>query len=106
MLGAGCAMQRWKAGMDGRHWRMSECWRHLHRMHHARVSRQVHAFYESAAGFSFVLGCGADLWTRDSRLAPLHPSVAEQRTELAQADTLVWSNNVFVFVAESNGRND
>ena len=72
----------WMGGIGG----CPERRRHLHRMHHARLSRQVHALHESAAGFSVVFGCGANLWPRDSRLAPLHPGIAEQGAELAQAD--------------------
>src|SRR5580693_1915712 len=101
MLGAGGSVQRWKARVDGGHWRLSQRRRHLHRMHHARLSRQIHAFYESAAGFSFVLDRGSNVWTRDSRLAPLHAVVAQQRAYLAQADAVVWSNHGFGFVAES-----
>src|SRR5580658_11219558 len=100
MLGTGGAVQCWKTWMDGWDWRMSECWRHLHRVHHAWLSRQVHAFYESAAGFSFVIGCCANLWTRDSRLAPVHAIVAEQRAQLAQANSLEWGGYGFIFMAE------
>ena len=71
--------------LDGRHRRLSECRRNLHRLHHARLSRQVHAVHESAAGLAVVFGRGADLWTSDSRAAPVYAVVAEQRAELAQA---------------------
>src|SRR4029077_20831905 len=84
MLGAGGSVQRWQAWMDGRNWRMSQRRRHLHRVYDAGLSRQVHAFYESAAGFSFVVDCGSNLWTRHSGLAPFHTVVAEQRAQLAQ----------------------
>ena len=50
-----------------------------------QVSRQVHAIHESAAGFAAVFGGGSDLRTCDSRFAPVHAIVAEQRAELAQA---------------------
>ncbi len=63
----------WMGGIGG----CPECRRHLHRMHHARISRQIHAIYESAAGLAVVFRGGADLWTRDSRLAALHPGIDE-----------------------------
>src|ERR1700722_20613865 len=86
MLGAGGSVQCRKAWMDGRDWRVPECRRHLHRVYHAGFSRQVHAVYESAARLSFVVGCGSNLWTRDSRLAPLHAVIAEQGALLAKAN--------------------
>ena len=50
LLGAGGQLQRAQAGMDGRHRRVPERRRHLHRLHDARVPRQVHAVHGSAAG--------------------------------------------------------
>src|SRR5271156_859514 len=100
MLGASGSVQRGETRLDGRHWRMSQRRRHLHRMYHARLSRQVHAFHESAAGFSFVFRCGSNLWTRDSCLAPVHAVIAEQRAQLAQTNAVMWGGNGFVFMAE------
>ena len=39
LLGTGGELQCPQARLDGRHRRLSECGRHLHRLHHARVSR-------------------------------------------------------------------
>src|SRR5271169_6321101 len=93
MLGASGAMQRRKARLDGRDRRLSQRRRHLHRLYHARLSRQIHALHEPAAGFAFVLGGGADLRTRDSCFAALYAVFAEQRAELAQADTVMWGGH-------------
>ena len=41
-----------KRGWMGGHRRMSQRWRHLHRMYHAGISRQVHAVHGPAAGFA------------------------------------------------------
>ena len=86
MLGARGAVQRGEARLDGRNWWLSQCWRDLRWMYDAGISGQVHAFYESAAGFAIVFGGGANLWTRNSRLAALHAIVDEQGTELAETD--------------------
>ena len=43
LLGTGRAVQRRQAGLDERHRRLSERRRRLHRLHDARLSRQVHA---------------------------------------------------------------
>ena len=45
MLGAGGAVQRRQTRLDGRHRRLPERRRHLHRLHDARISRQVHALH-------------------------------------------------------------
>ena len=45
LLGAGGAMQRAQTWLDGRHRRLPECRRHLHRLHHAGLPRQVHAVH-------------------------------------------------------------
>ncbi len=34
-----------KRGWMRGHWRLPQCWRHLHRLHHARLPRQIHAVY-------------------------------------------------------------
>ena len=49
MLGAGGPVQRRQARLDGRHRRLSERGRHLHWLHDAGLSRQVHAVHGSAA---------------------------------------------------------
>src|SRR5690606_37606600 len=45
LLGAGGELQRPQARLDGRHRRLPERRRHLHRLHHAGLPRQVHAVH-------------------------------------------------------------
>ena len=47
--GPGGQLQRAQAGLDGRHRRLPQRRRHLHRLHHARLPRQVHAVHGRAA---------------------------------------------------------
>ena len=49
LLGAGGQLQRAQARVDGRHRRLPERGRHLHRLHDAGVPRQVHALHGRAA---------------------------------------------------------
>ena len=49
LLGAGGELQRAQARLDGRHRRLPQRRRHLHRLHHARLPRQVHAVHGRAA---------------------------------------------------------
>ena len=49
LLGAGGQLQRHQARLDGRHRRLPQRRRHLHRLHHARLPRQVHAVHGRAA---------------------------------------------------------
>ena len=53
LLGTGRQLQRPQTRLDGRHRRLPERRRHLHRLHHARLPRQVHAVHGRAAGASF-----------------------------------------------------
>ena len=78
-----------KRGMDGRDRRMPERRRHLHWMYHARVSRQVHAVYGSAAGLALVLECGDDLRPCHPRPAQIYSVIAEQGAELAAQNNQV-----------------
>ena len=55
LLGAGGELQRPQARLDGRHRRLPERRRHLHRLHHARLPRQVHALHGRAARGQAVL---------------------------------------------------
>ena len=50
LLGPGGELQRAQARLDGRHRRLPERRRHLHRLHHAGLPRQVHALHGRAAG--------------------------------------------------------
>ena len=49
LLGPGRQVQRAQARLDERHRRLPERRRHLHRLHHARLPRQVHAVHGRAA---------------------------------------------------------
>ena len=87
LLGTGGAVQRGQAGLDGRRRRLPERRRHLHRLHHAGLSRQVHAVHGPAAGLAALVRRGHDLRTGHPRPAPLHAGVPEQgaRRGAAQA---------------------
>ncbi len=50
LLGPGRELQRHQARLDGRHRRLPERRRHLHRLHDAGLPRQVHAVHGRAAG--------------------------------------------------------
>ena len=45
LLGSGGELQRAQARLDGRHRRLPQRGRHLHRLHHAGIPRQVHAVH-------------------------------------------------------------
>ena len=77
LLGTRGAVQRGKARLDGRDRRMPERRRHLHRLHHAGFSGQVHAVHEPAAGIAAFFQRGDDLRPRDSRLAQIHAGFSE-----------------------------
>jgi hydrogenase small subunit len=77
MLGPGGAVQCGQAWLDGGFGWMPQCWGNLHRMHHAGVSRQVHALHESAPGLPVVVRRRPNLWAGYSRLAPLYPGIAQ-----------------------------
>ena len=70
LLGAGRAMQRPQARLDGRHRRLPQRRRNLHRLHHARLPRQVHAVHGRTAGVQAVLD-------GHRPLRPDHPLAAE-----------------------------
>ncbi len=76
MLGAGGAVQCREARMDVWHRRLPQCGWHLHRMHDAGLSGQVHAVHESAARLAVVFRGGADLWARYPCAAQVYPGIA------------------------------
>ena len=45
LLGSGCELQRDQTRLDGRHRRLPERGRHLHRLHHAGIPGQIHAVH-------------------------------------------------------------
>ena len=55
LLGSGRSVQRRQAGVDGRHRRLRQRRWDLHRLHDARVSRQVPAVHGSATGLAAVV---------------------------------------------------
>ena len=69
LLGPGGQLQRDQARLDGRHRRLPERRRHLHRLHHARLPRQVHAVHGRAAGRASFESSHRRLWPSDPRPA-------------------------------------
>ena len=76
----------WMGGIGG----LPKCRRHLHRMHNAGLSRQIHAVHESAAWVFAVISRRDNLWQCNSCFAPLHASLAEQGASLAKAHGTTW----------------
>ena len=62
LLGPGRAMQRRQARLDERHRRLSQRRRRLHRLHHARLPRQVHALPRRTARSQAVHHGGGHVW--------------------------------------------
>src|SRR6185312_6219941 len=93
LLGAGRAVQRRQARLDGRHWRLRQCRRHLHRLHHARLPRQVHGLHGHAARRAVVLNRGRDLWPNGPGAPPIHPIVHESGAPVAQARDTAMSDS-------------
>jgi hypothetical protein len=78
LLGAGRTMQRRQAWVDGRDWRLSKRGRDLHRLHNARISRQVHAVHGPAAGLDAIYPGDSKLRPGHSRVASLYTGFDEQ----------------------------
>ena len=72
VLGAGGAVQRGQARLDGRDRRVPQRRRDLHRLHHAGLSRQVPAVHGPAAGLAALVRRGHDVRPRDPGAAPVH----------------------------------
>jgi hypothetical protein len=89
LLGTGGAVQRRETRMDVWNRRLPECGRHLHRMHDAGFSGQVHAVYESAAGLAFVFRGGADLRPGHPRAAQVYPGLVESSAKLEATSCLL-----------------
>ena len=83
LLGPGGQLQRPQAGLDGRHRRLPQRRRHLHRLHHARLPRQVHAVHGRAARRTAVVDGDRPLRPRDPRAPRVHPRHRQQGTEVA-----------------------
>ena len=62
LLGTCGQLQCNEARLDGRHRRLPECRRHLHRLHHARFPGQVHAFHGRASRRSRFVVSFRRLW--------------------------------------------
>ena len=83
LLGAGGRLQRGQAGLDERHRRLRQRRRHLHRLHHARLPRQVPAVPRRAPGGEDVVVGGPALRTLGAGPAQRHPGVDERRARVA-----------------------
>ena len=80
LLGPGREVQRAQARLDERHRRLPERRRHLHRLHDARLPRQVHAVHGRAARRQAVHHRGRPLRQRHPRPAPGHQRTPSTRS--------------------------
>src|SRR5262245_9581896 len=85
LLGSRRELQRDETGMDARDRWLSECRRHLYRMHDAWFSRQVYAVYGRAAGCRLLIHRGNRVRTHDHSFAERHESHRQQRTQVASS---------------------
>ncbi len=83
LLGAGRQLQRYEARLDGRHRRVSECRRHLYRLHDAWLPRQVHAVHGRTPGRHGLVKRDKRLRQRHPLVAALHEQDRQQGTEVA-----------------------
>src|SRR5258705_4024317 len=88
-------MQRRTTRLDGRNRRVSQRWWNLHRLHHARLPRQVHAVHGPATRFAPVFKRGDDLRPGDPRAAPLYPGFSQPRAVLA-IPSAEWCGNTLM----------
>ena len=106
LLGAGGELQCAQARLDGRHRRLPERRRHLHRLHDARVPRQVHAVHGRAPGRQVVDHRHRRLRPDDPVAARLHQRHREQGTEVAasarRADDRISSHHLFAASARKD----
>ena len=72
LLGAGRQLQRAQTRLDRRRRRLPQRGRHLHRLHHARLPRQVHALHGRAAGRTVVVHRRRTLRQHHSHAARFH----------------------------------
>ena len=77
VLGTGCSVQRGETRLDGGHRRVPQCRWHLYRLHHARLSGQIYALHEPAAGLTAFCERNRDLWKSDSRAAQVYPGLTQ-----------------------------
>ena len=83
LLGSGGELQRAQARMDERDGRLPQRRRHLYRLHHAWISRQIHAVHGRAAGRESLRRHDRRLRTRDPRASLFHQRHRQQGTEVA-----------------------
>ena len=84
LLGSGGELQRAQARLDGRHRRLPQRRRHLHRLHHAGLPRQVHAVHGRAAGRAEFRRGTIGVYGRAIRaLRSLHQPHGQQGAEVA-----------------------
>jgi hypothetical protein len=65
---------------------MPERWRHLHWVYDAGFSRQIYAVHEPAARIAAFFERGDDLWTCDSRVAPVYAGLLKQGAFVEETD--------------------
>ena len=84
LLGPGGATAMCPSAAGWRHRRLPQRRRHLHRLHHARLPRQIHAVHGRAArGEAFVATPIGIYGATIRALRSLHQRHREQRTEVA-----------------------
>ena len=83
LLGPGSQLQCSQTRMDGRYWRLPQCWRHLHWLHHARFPRQVHAIHGRTAGSACFQWSFGHVRARRPGAAFDYSSYGQQGTEVA-----------------------
>ncbi|CAO0829274.1 hypothetical protein SMICM17S_07536 [Streptomyces microflavus] len=86
LLGPGRQVQRTQARLDQRRRRLPQRRRHLHRLHHAGLPRQVHAVHGRATRRPRLRGGERRVRLRHPPAAPLHREDGRQGTEVAHQD--------------------
>ena len=94
LLGSGGAVQRGQARMDWRNRRLPQRGWNLHWLHHAGVSRQIHALHEPAARLSAFFGRSPNLWSGNSCIAQVHTGFAQQSAELASTEGFIRQHSL------------
>src|SRR5215469_1551577 len=85
LLGPGRELQRHEERMDARHRRLSQRRRNLYRLHHAGISRYVHAVYGRTFRRAFLYRCAYRLRKDHSGTALDHQQHGKHRARVAEA---------------------
>lgn len=83
LLGTDREMQCAQARLDERHRRLPECRRNLHRLHDARIPRQIHAVHGRAAGRKALHERRRAVRIDDAAPSPHHHAHPRPRTQMA-----------------------